>query len=503
MPLPDLLHLADLALRGQSIPNLSEDLLHAVVEESSSRAGVLRAPGGAEVFRWPRTLSEQVESATDGWSEISFGQSNSEWVLRLLQAERLDEGTLAAVRLVLRAWDLRAELKRARFDERFHLWELEAIRAIATSIDGLDDPVLLAEELVAHLVALLGVRSAQLYLTDDNDPVGFFGPAVLSSEEIGNARKQEIIRDEVMAIPLTSEGGVLGVLVVGSKEARAGTEAFAPQDVRLLELFGLQVTVALEYARLARQSLDRDRLQRELEVAATIQSHLLPRTANDLPGFRVEARSTPTRQVAGDTYDLLAQDGDLVVTVTDVSGKGVGAGLIASGVQAGVRLLIPEDYRLEDLTERLNAFLCGATQDNRFATFAMVRIAAGGSLYAVNAGHCPVLIRRGDGTIELIASSGLPLGILEVGGYRTERKQLEPGDLVVLYTDGFTEAEDLEEEEFGVDRVVEVIASATGGAAGAAAALFEAIEDFTEGRPLDDDATLIIAEWLGTPKVGE
>ncbi len=417
MPLPDLLQLADLALRGQSIPNLSEDLLREVVEASCSRAGVLRCPGGMAPVRWPRTMSEQVESATDGWSEVSFGESHSEWVLRLLQAERLDESTLAAVRLVLRAWDLQAELKRARFDERFHLWELEAIRAIATSIGGLDDPVLLAEELVAHLVALLGVRSAQLYLADKGEPVGRFGPPVLSLEEIERARVQAIFRDDVMAIPLVSEGGVLGVLVVGSKEARAGTEPFAPQDVRLLELFALQVTVALEYARLARQSLDRDRLQRELEVAATIQGHLLPRRVDDLPGFRVEARSTPTRHVAGDTYDLLAQDGDLVITVTDVSGKGVGAGLIASGVQAGVRLLVPEDYRLEDLTERLNAFLCGATQDNRFATFAMVRIAAGGSLYAVNAGHCPILLRRGDGTVERISSSGLPLGILEVGGY--------------------------------------------------------------------------------------
>jgi len=258
------------------------------------------------------------------------------------------------------------------------------------------------------------------------------------------------------------------------------------------------VTVALEYARLARQALDRDRLARELEVAATIQGHLLPRPASNLPGFKVEARSTPTRDVAGDTYDLLTEEGDLVVTVTDVSGKGVGAGLIASGVQAGVRLLLPEGYRLEDLTRRLNTFLCGATQDNRFATFAMVRIAADGSLYAVNAGHCPILLRRGGGTIEQITSSGLPLGILDVGGYATERRQLAAGDLVVLYTDGFTEAENPDEEEFGVDRVAAVIADAGGGAEGAAAALFDAVERFTEGRPLEDDATLVVVEWIGS-----
>jgi sigma-B regulation protein RsbU (phosphoserine phosphatase) len=498
MSLPDLLNLADLALRGQTIPNLVEDLLREVVEGSGSRAGVLRSPREGEPTRWPRTLSEQVESATDGWSEVSFGEEPARWVLRLLQAERLEESTLAAVRLVLRACDLQTELKRARFDKRFHLWELEAIRAIATSIGGLDDPQVLAEELVAHLVALLGVRSAQLYIRDDEQPVGSFGPHVLSADEVRQARSQAVLRDDVMAIPLVSQEGPLGVLVVGSKEARAGTEPFASQDVRLLELFGLQVTVALEYARLARQALDRDRLARELEVAATIQGHLLPRPASDLPGFKVEARSTPTRDVAGDTYDLLTEEGDLVVTVTDVSGKGVGAGLIASGVQAGVRLLLPEGYRLEDLTRRLNTFLCGATQDNRFATFAMVRIAADGSLYAVNAGHCPILLRRGGGTIEQITSSGLPLGILDVGGYATERRQLAAGDLVVLYTDGFTEAENPDEEEFGVDRVAAVIADAGGGAEGAAAALFDAVERFTEGRPLEDDATLVVVEWIGS-----
>lgn len=497
MTLPDLLRSADLALGGQGTTVLSSIFLQQVVETTGSRAGVLKA-FDAETARWPRSLSPQVEQATEGWSDVLFGDGQSGWTLRLMQPERLDEAVLSTVRLVLRAWDLSAELKRSQFDERFHLWELEAIRSIATTIGGLDDPVALAEELVAHLVGLLGVKSAHLFLESSEKAVGRFGPEVLGPEEVDKARQTAIANDDVIALPLNADSGPLGVLVVAHKEARAGTEPFAQQDRSLVDLFALQVTVALEYARLARESLERDRMQREMEVAATIQGHLLPQCCPVMPFFRIHALSSPTRHVAGDTHDILVQDGDLVVTVTDVSGKGVGAGLIASGVQAGVRLLIPEGFRLEDLACRLNSFLCGATEDNRFATFAMIRIVADGSLYAVNAGHCPILIRRCNGEVEQIISSGLPLGILDGDTYETERYQLGCGDTVFLYTDGLTEAEDLDEEEFSLERLVDVVSQAPCelGPEVATQKIFKAVEAFTEGRPLHDDATLVGVQWL-------
>jgi len=253
--------------------------------------------------------------------------------------------------------------------------------------------------------------------------------------------------------------------------------------------------VALEYVRLTSESLERERLKRELEVAATIQSHLYPREFPDFSGFRLAARSSPSLQVAGDTYDVLLRDNHLVATVTDVSGKGVGAGMIASGVHTAVRLLTDENLDLEDLAGRINRYLAGATADNRFATFAMLRLAPDGQLTAVNAGHCPVLIRRTDGTVEHIKSSGLPLGIVELATYSAVTSRLEPGDLVFLYTDGLTEAEDRDEVEFGVDRVVEAVASLDDCAAeSACGALLKEVERFTEGRPLLDDATLLVVE---------
>lgn len=499
MPLPELLQLADVALGGHSGPQLPEEVLRVAVEETRSRAGILRR-GDEVVARWPRTVSRQVEDATEGWTELPFSSDGRVWSVRLLNVERLDELVLGATRLSLRAWELHEELKRKRFDERFHLWELEAIRSMATGIGGILEAEHLAEELINHLVALLGVRSAHLYLGDTPQAavsVGGFGAEEVTPERLAEAWQHGVYHDELVALPLQSNGGTLGVLVAAHKEARAGTEPFGSNDVRLLELFAIQVTVAMEYARLSRESLERERLKRELEMAAVIQSHLHPQCFPDFPGFRFAARSTPSRQVAGDTYDVLRIGDSLVVTITDVSGKGVGAGMIAAGVHAGVRLLASEVLGLEILASRVNDYLAGATADNRFATFAMVRLASDGSLVAVNAGHCPLVVRRADGTIEQLRSGGLPLGIMARASYQAVTSHLECGDLLLLYTDGLSEAENDDEVEFGVERVEAVIASMESPTAGSACeTLLAAVDEFAGGRPLADDATLVVVERI-------
>jgi sigma-B regulation protein RsbU (phosphoserine phosphatase) len=500
MPLPDLLRLTELALSGISTPNLPEELLRLILEETRSRAGTLDC-GDRLVARWPPNLPRTTEASDGRWTVTTLGGEGEPWLLRLLQPERMEEIVLGSARLALRAWDLREELKRARFDERFHLWELEAIRSIATSIGGLLDRTRLAEELISHLVALLGVRSAHIYLGDSPSSaksVGGFGTPVLTPEELERAMQHPIYRDDVVAIPLQSGSGTLGVLAASHKEARAGTEPFANNDFRLLELFAVQVTVALEYMRLTQESLERERLRQELEVAAVIQTHLYPQQFPQLAGYRLAAQSSPSRHVAGDSYDVQVRDDRLLAAVTDVSGKGVGAGLIASGVHAGLRLLgEDQSLPLAELASRLNRYLNGATADNRFATMVVLRLAENGELAAVNAGHCPVLIRRNDRTIDNIASGGLPLGILPEASYTEETSRLAPGDLVVLYTDGLTEAENADEDEFGVKRVADVLARlAHPSAEQACQELLQAVNEFTGGRPLHDDATLLVIERL-------
>jgi sigma-B regulation protein RsbU (phosphoserine phosphatase) len=166
-------------------------------------------------------------------------------------------------------------------------------------------------------------------------------------------------------------------------------------------------------------------------------------------------------------------------------------------VHAALRLLASEGTDLAELARRVNTYLHGATADNRFATFAMVRLEPDGDLVAVNAGHCPVLIRRSDGSVDEISSSGFPLGMMPAAGYDEHVSRLEPGDLLVLYTDGLTEAEDPDEEEFGIERVAEVVARPEcTTAAECSTALLAAVEAHTRGEPLNDDATLVVVERL-------
>ncbi len=494
----ELLRLADLALVGHISPQLPQEVLRTVVELTRARAGVLLCANEA-VAHWP--AAEATAGGEGGWTEIPFGADGSNWVARLAQPEVVDDTVLLTARLALRAWDLKEELRRSRFDERFRLWELEAVRSIATSVGGILEPGRLAEELIAHLVALLGVRSAQLFLGSapaSATCVASFGPPVLERDDLEAAWRDVRRGEEALSLPLQARHGTLGVLAAGHKEARSGTEPFSAHDLRLMELFAVQATIALETARLTQESLERERLRRELEVAAVIQSHLYPSGFPEFSGFRLAARSRSSRQVCGDSFDVVVHSGTLLASVADVSGKGVGAGMLASGIHAGVRLLAREGVALDEMGCRLNAYLSGVTAANRFATMVMLRVGQDGGFATVGAGHPPVLVRRRSGRVDQIPSSGLPLGIMDEASYVEARGRLEPGEVAVLYTDGLTEAESPDEEELGVDRLAEALAGLPpGGAEAVCEGLFAAVDSFTGGAVLLDDATLLVLERLG------
>jgi sigma-B regulation protein RsbU (phosphoserine phosphatase) len=496
----DLLRLADLALAGQLSSQLPEELLALLARATGARAGCLERSGDA-VARWPPGSDSSADTSAEGWALVPLSAVDDGWSVHLLYPQRLDEELLTSARLTLSIWSLREELKKSRFDERFRLWELEAVRSIAASIGGILDDDRLADELIAHLVSLLGVRSAHLYREGQSrlEPVGGFGSPAMSAAELARLWGQSVFEAERIAAPISSHSGVLGMVVLGAKEARAGTEPFSSNDQRLLEMFAAQAAVAFENARLYRESLEKERLRRELEVAAAVQSHLYPRGFPDFPGVRVAARSRPSRQVGGDSFDVSATGDLLLATVADVSGKGVGAGMLAAGIHAGVRLMADIGLPLPEVAARLNRYLHGATPDNRFATFATMSVAADGAIGVVNAGHCPVLLVRRDGSVETIESSGLPIGLLAANTvYREESNALAHGDLVLIYTDGVTEAENADEEELGVERLVEVARQLAGGTAEeVCAGVLEAVETFTGGSTFADDVTLLVVERLG------
>jgi len=214
----------------------------------------------------------------------------------------------------------------------------------------------------------------------------------------------------------------------------------------------------------------------------------------------VKTSFRPARQVGGDLFEIIPRADGLLAVVADVTGKGVGAGLIAAGLHAGIRLLADEALPIEVVAERLNTYLAGATEDNRFATMVMVEVRADGSFTAVHAGHCPGLLRRAEGSVITVESTGLPLGIVPDARYTAVHGRLKPGDLVVLYTDGLTEAENAAGDELGVERLEELVrAMDPEDVDTLCEQILDGVRRFAGDVPLADDATLVVLKKEGPP----
>jgi hypothetical protein len=196
----------------------------------------------------------------------------------------------------------------------------------------------------------------------------------------------------------------------------------------------------------------------EIAVARQVQLALLPRTHPDLPGWSLWSYSRPANDVGGDLVDYVEMDGFRHgVLLGDVAGKGLGAALLCSKLQATIRALVPDAESLEDLAHRVNTILYRDGLDNRYATLFYAEIEYNsGQMRWVNAGHNPAFIIRSDGSEELHSSS-FPVGMMDDASYSEGSAQLQPGDMLLAYSDGLTEAERPDGAEFGLDRIKQLI----------------------------------------------
>jgi len=275
------------------------------------------------------------------------------------------------------------------------------------------------------------------------------------------------------------------------------------------------MTVAIEQGR--DDALTRERLVREMETAREIQQRLLPDRAPRLSGFEITGTSVPSRQVGGDYYDFLAQgDSRLGIAIGDVSGKGMPAALLMSNLQASLHGQVIHPSTVAEIVTRVNDLLVESTDPHMFATFFYgVLDFDDGTFTSTNAGHNPPLVVRADGSLEKLETGGLILGMLPDQSYRQETVRLEPGDVVVLYTDGITEAvgpapgrdEITPEDEgenpdamFGDDALIEVSqANVDRSAAGIKEAILLAVAQHTAGVAQSDDITLVVIRRQSEP----
>jgi phosphoserine phosphatase RsbU/P len=294
---------------------------------------------------------------------------------------------------------------------------------------------------------------------------------------------------------LSAASDTLGLLYMDSRLEAADLSGGSRE---LLTTLALEASTVIENARLLEQQWERQRIDQELRIARQIQQSLLPRALPGTGWLRAAGSTTPSLQVGGDYFDLREVDPQCrTAVVADVSGKGVGAALLAALLE-GMFLAVPyARLSLEEIMGGVNRFLNERTGGEQYATLFYCTVGAGGEVCWVNAGHPPALLARAHGQPVALAANGTPLGMFEESAYVTERTVLAPGDKLVLYSDGLTEASNARGEFFGGRRLRDIVSAAApeAGANELYQAIRGALEEFTGGAPQNDDVTLLVLEY--------
>lgn len=242
-------------------------------------------------------------------------------------------------------------------------------------------------------------------------------------------------------------------------------------------------------------------VERELDIARTIQQGLLPKVPPKLERFEVAGMSRPATQTGGDFYDWQPMpDGRLVVAIADVTGHGIGPALVMAVCRAYCRALTPTAMGADHLLDSVNELISRDLTEGRFITMAVVVAHPDGRIEMLSAGHGPSFLWRArEGKIERFDGQGLPLGVLEEERYTpVQQVQLEPGDMIVLLTDGFMEARSLAGKQFGIARIEEIIRMHSGASAqDVIKAIDAAVLEHSKGHVQDDDMTAVVMRYLG------
>src|ERR1051325_8745597 len=332
---------------------------------------------------------------------------------------------------------------------------------------------------------------------------GFIGSVAVSGKPIishdvredpvyVNARDRT--RSEMVA-PIISNDEVIGVFDLESDELNA----YSDDDLQVLTLLASQVAIIIEKVMLHEQLIEKKRLQGQLEVARQVQLELLPPNDPELAGYDISAYNFPTEEVSGDYYDWVKiYDDQLGIVIADVSGKGVPAAILMAFLRAGLRAATLVGYAPNVSLAKVNYLLWESIERNQFVTaFHGILDASNRTLSYSNAGHNPPLLINAKGEARFIEHGEQPLGMFPGTRYHRYHLLLEPGDVMVLYTDGVTEASNLDGVEFGRDRLVQLVKDNYERPAREMIASLEmAVLEWTANLGATDDVTFFIIKAL-------
>lgn len=404
------------------------------------------------------------------------------------------------------------------FTETAPMLEMVA-RRVAETLHVDQIAVLLRRSEAFHLEQAIGVpmdgalmlpaqASSVRYLSSTNeparlyrdDPDAWYLMAGLSERQVLDRVNAELL------LPLPGRNRLMGVMALGPKRSEA---AYTPADLHLLHTVATQTGLAIEVTELAHslaaEAAQRERVNREIEIAREVQERLFPQEMPEIPGATIAGQCRPALGVGGDYYDVFKlDDGRVGLAIGDVSGKGIAAALLMASLRAslrGVSLDNPRDFA--KLMDKVNRLVYEASASNRYATFFFAAYdPKTRRLDCVNAGHNPPVVLRcgksGQAQVLRLQADGPVVGLLPVAPYTEQALTLEPGDVLVLFTDGISEAMTHADEEWGEERMIESAQRCKEKRADAVLKdIFRDADAFTAGAPQHDDMTLLVLKLEG------
>jgi sigma-B regulation protein RsbU (phosphoserine phosphatase) len=408
-------------------------------------------------------------------SEVMLNELSDE-VRRFTETKPLLETVARRIRDTLHIRQIAVLLRRG---ESFYLEE-----AIGVTADG---ALVLPPQSSSVRFLLNSNQPARLYRSDPDAWYLMAGTAERRALDVLNAE---------LLLPLPGRNKLMGIICLGPKRSEA---AWSRTDLQVLQAVARQTGLALEVSELAHslaaEAAQRERINREMEIAREVQERLFPQEMPTIPGGSVAGHCRPALGVGGDYYDVFSlEDGRVGLAVGDVSGKGISAALLMASLRAslrGVTLDSPRDFA--NLMHKVNKLVYEASASNRYATFFFAAFdAKTRRLECVNAGHNPPILLR-NGRVIRLEADGPVVGLLPFAPYTEQAMTLEPGDVLLLYTDGISEAMTRDDEEWGEERMIESLSAVRNRPADdVLRAMFADADNFTAGAAQHDDMTLLV-----------
>jgi sigma-B regulation protein RsbU (phosphoserine phosphatase) len=307
--------------------------------------------------------------------------------------------------------------------------------------------------------------------------------------------KDSVIKSNIhsaMCVPLWNNREIIGVIYA---DRISLLDQFTEEDLRLLTLLANLAAVKIENAEAIEKTIEREKMEKELTLAAQIQKDFMPKQNPACDNFDISGVNVPCYQVGGDYYDFIPIDpGRLGIAIADVSGKGVSSSLLMASLRAALHSEIHPHLQLEAMVSKLNDFVHRSSSPDRFITFFFCQVnVKTGELRYVNAGHNPPFLIDKTGKTSRLDPSGFCLGMFPAVTYEAKQVTLGVGDALILFTDGITESRNVKHEEFGEEGLVQLLKkNLKQPAARIVAKVSEEVSGFTSGVPQMDDMTIIV-----------